>query len=185
LIHDSSYSRQHRYINIQNDSGTFRAAPLEIDLTNTLSAPMLDLVSPGARDEMNTSLNNKTILVVDDDPVICDSIRVALEEAGGKVILAHSVDSAFETYRQSPPHAVIADIRLGRSDGYALIKEIRKTDSEYRGFTPVIAITTSASPDDEARALAAGFNAFVAKPFDSQFIVAVVAQLLKSSNMPK
>jgi CheY-like chemotaxis protein len=40
-------------------------------------------------------------------------------------------------------------------------------------------MTNFASPDDEARALAAGFNAFIAKPFDSQSVVAVVAKLLK------
>jgi DNA-binding response OmpR family regulator len=114
---------------------------------------------------MNT-LQNKTILVVDDDADICEAVRSALEEAGGTVILAHSVDGAFETYRQAPPHAVIADIRLGKS--------------EYRGFTPVIAMTSFASPDDKARALAAGFNAFIPKPFDSQSVVAVVANLLKS-----
>jgi CheY-like chemotaxis protein len=131
---------------------------------------------------MNTSLENKTILVVDDDANTCEAARSALEEAGGTVILAHSVDGAFETYRQAPPHAVIADIRLGRSDGYALIKAIRQTDSEYRGFTPVIAMTSFASSEDEGRALAAGFDAFIAKPFDSQSVVALVAKLLKSSD---
>jgi CheY-like chemotaxis protein len=132
------------------------------------------------RFKVNTSLENKTILVVDDDGETCEAARLALKGAGASVILAHSVDDAFETYRQGPPHAVIADIRLGRSDGYALIKAIRQTDSEYRGFTPVIAMTSFASPDDEARALAAGFNAFIAKPFDSQSVVGVVAKLLKS-----
>src|ERR1044071_1606609 len=100
---------------------------------------------------MNTSLENKTILVVDDDADIREAVRSALEEAGGTVILTDSVDSAFETYRQGPPHAVIADIRLGKSDGYALIKAIRQTDSEYRGFTPVAAMTSFASPADERR----------------------------------
>ena len=131
---------------------------------------------------MNSLLNNKRILVVDDDADTCEALRLALEEAGASVIVAHSLDGAFETYRQSPPHAVIADIRLGRSDGYALIKAIRKTDSEYRGFTPIIAMTSFASPEDQARAMAAGFNAFVAKPFDSQSVVAAVANLLKSSD---
>jgi CheY-like chemotaxis protein len=130
---------------------------------------------------LNPLLNNERILVVDDDADTCEALRLALEEAGASVIVAHSLDGAFETYRQSPPHAVIADIRLGRSDGYALIKAIRKTDSEYRGFTPIIAMTSFASPEDQARAMAAGFNAFIAKPFDSQSVVAAVAKLLKST----
>jgi DNA-binding NtrC family response regulator len=133
--------------------------------------------------KMNTFLENKSILIVDDDAAVGNALRVAIEQAGGRVILAHSVDAAFETYRQAPPHAVIADIRLGRSDGYALIKAIRQTDSEYRGLTPVIGITSFASSEDEARAMAAGFNAFIAKPFDSQSVVTVVAKLLNSSRV--
>ena len=130
---------------------------------------------------MNTSLENKTIMVVDDDAVTCEAARIALVGAGASVVVTHSLDGAFETYRQAPPHLVIADIRLGRSDGYALIKAIRQTDSEYRGFTPVIAMTSSASHEDEAKALAAGFNAFIAKPFEPQNLVAVVAKVLRSS----
>ena len=131
---------------------------------------------------MNTSLKNKTIMVVDDDAATCEAARLALEEADASVVVAHSLDGAFETYRQAPPHAVIADIRLGRSDGYALIRAIRQTDLEYRGFTPVIGMTSSASPEDEARALAAGFNAFIAKPFEPQSLAAIVAKVLKSSD---
>jgi DNA-binding NtrC family response regulator len=42
---------------------------------------------------MNTSLENKTILIVDDDADIREAARSALEDAGGSVILAHSVDA--------------------------------------------------------------------------------------------
>src|SRR5262245_34588110 len=56
---------------------------------------------------MSKSLENKRIMVVDDDADTRGILRVALEEAGATVVSAHSVDAAFETYRQSPPHAVI------------------------------------------------------------------------------
>lgn len=131
---------------------------------------------------INNRLENKTILVVEDDKDTREMLRSALEEAGATVIEAHSVDAAFETYRQSPPHAVIADIRLGRSDGYALIKAIRETDAEYRGFTPVVAISGFASPDDEGRAMDSGFNAFIAKPFDSAIVITEIVGLLNRPN---
>jgi CheY-like chemotaxis protein len=131
---------------------------------------------------MSTLLENKTIMVVDDDPDTREILRLALEEAGAKVVVAHSVDAAFKTYRESPPHAVIADIRLGMSDGYALIKAIRETDAEYRGITPVIAVTGFASPEDEARAMAAGFNAYITKPFDSANVITAITKLLSPSS---
>jgi CheY-like chemotaxis protein len=120
---------------------------------------------------MTEPLRDKTVLVVAEDANIRDLLLRVLEEAGATVVTADSVESAFETYRQSPPHAVVADIRLGTSDGYALIKAIRETDVEYRGSTVVLALTASPSPEEQKRAIAAGFNAYIAKPFDPAQIV--------------
>ena len=127
---------------------------------------------------MTEPLKDKTVLVVADDANMRDLLRRVLEEAGADVVTADSVESAFETYRQSPPHAVVTDIRLGTSDGYALIKAIRETDVEYRGCTVVLVLTGSASPEEKKRALAAGFNAYIAKPFDPAEVVERLRELL-------
>jgi CheY-like chemotaxis protein len=123
-------------------------------------------------------LKDKTILVVADDAESRDLLRVLLEAAGATVVATESVDAAFETYRQTPPHAVVSDIRLGVSDGYALIKEIRETDLEYRGSTVVVAVTESGSPEEQKKALAAGFDAYITKPFDPDEIVEILRELL-------
>jgi DNA-binding response OmpR family regulator len=127
---------------------------------------------------MTEPLKDKTVLVVADDANMRDLLRRVLEEAGADVVTADSVESAFETYRQSPPHAVVTDIRLGTSDGYALIKAIRETDVEYRGSTVVLVLTGSASPEEKKRALAAGFNAYIVKPFDPAEVVERLRELL-------
>jgi DNA-binding response OmpR family regulator len=127
---------------------------------------------------MTEPLKDKTVLVVADDANMRDLLRRVLEEAGADVVTADSVESAFETYRQSPPHAVVTDIRLGTSDGYALIKAIRETDVEYRGCTVVLALTGSASPEEKKRALAVGFNAYIVKPFDPAEVVERLRELL-------
>jgi CheY-like chemotaxis protein len=127
---------------------------------------------------MTEPLKDKTILVVDDDADTRDLLRLVLEDAGANVVTADSVEAAFETYRQSPPHAVVADIRLCSLDGYALIKTIRETDLEYRGSTVVVALTGSASPEEQKRSVAAGFNAYIAKPFDPAEVVERLRELL-------
>ena len=130
-------------------------------------------------DEKAEPLKDKTILVVADDADERDLLRRVLEEAGAGVVPTDSVEAAFETYRQSPPHAVVADIRLGNTpDGYALIKLIRETDVEYRGSTVVVALTESASSKEQERAQAAGFNAYIVKPFDSAELVETLRELL-------
>jgi CheY-like chemotaxis protein len=119
-------------------------------------------------------LSNKTILVVDDDVDTCHLISSSLEDAGASVVMAHSVEEALEAFRHCPPHAIVSDIRLGSSDGYELIHAVRQLNSEYKGFTPVVAMTGFSSPDDEKRALAAGFNFYLSKPVDPAEIIRAV-----------
>ena len=127
---------------------------------------------------MEQVLTNTLVMVVDDSTDICDLLRAALEHAGASVNVAQTVETAIDTFRKHIPHAVIVDIRLGSSDGYALIKAIREHNVLYRGFTPAIAVTGFASPEDEERALAAGFNRYIAKPFDPFDVVAAIAAML-------
>ena len=133
---------------------------------------------------MSTSLKNTTILVVDDDADICELLRSVLEDAGASVVVAQSARAALDVFRQSPPHAVVADIRLGSSDGYALVETIREFNLEYKGFTPVVAVTGFASRADEERAKTAGFNAYITKPFDPADVVSAIARLLPGQADP-
>ena len=126
------------------------------------------------------SLTNTTILLVDDNLDCCELLRFRFEEAGAFVVTAQTVDTARDAFRRCPAHAVIADIRIGASDGYALLKSIRDTNTEYKGFTPVIAVTGFASPEDKERAMAAGFNGYFAKPFNPTDVVEAVSKLLSS-----
>ena len=94
---------------------------------------------------MSASLEHITILVVDDHADTRGLLRSFLEQSGASVTTVQSVREAVESFRHCPAHAVVTDIRLGVSNGYALIKVIREINAEYRGFTPVIAITGYAS----------------------------------------
>jgi CheY-like chemotaxis protein len=127
---------------------------------------------------MYRPLENITVLVVDDDEDTRELLHCVLEDSGATVQLAPSVDIAVDTFKRSPAHAVISDIRLRNSDGYALIQAIRQHNADFHGFTAAIAVTGFASPDDRERALSAGFHAYVAKPFEPSELVRTLANLL-------
>src|ERR1051326_243195 len=127
---------------------------------------------------MSASLTNSTILIVDDNEDIRNLLKAAFETAGASVVTAHSVEAALDAFRHCPTHAVVTDIRLGNSDGYALMLAIREINAEYKGYTPGIATTGYASPDDEQRAKSAGFTAYVSKPFDPAEIVRITGTVL-------
>jgi CheY-like chemotaxis protein len=130
---------------------------------------------------MSTLLKHATILIIDDDADSCELLRTVLDEYGANVIVANSVEPALALCRQTPPHLVVSDIRLGSSDGFALIEAIRKYNQEYRGFTPAVALTASVSPGDEERAMASGFNAYIHKPFDPADLINTITSLLRST----
>lgn len=130
---------------------------------------------------MSLALKNLTILVVDDEADDCEDLRSLLEKSGASVMVARSVEDALELQRKYPPHVLIADVHLGSSDGYALIKAIKEDKSEYRGFTPAIAITSFASHADKERVLLAGFNAYVPKSIEPECIVDAITRLLRDS----
>ena len=123
---------------------------------------------------MSAVLGNTNVLVVEDNEDNRDLVCSLLEQAGASVTVAPSVDLAVQEFRSHPAHVVITDIRLGQSDGYALLEAIRKCNAEYRGFTPVIALTGYASSEDEEKAMAAGFYAYVRKPFDAEDLIATI-----------
>jgi CheY-like chemotaxis protein len=73
---------------------------------------------------------------------------------------------------------VLSDIAMPGEDGYALIGRLRRRMPEEGGDLPAVALTAYARDDDRARALAAGFDAHLAKPIDPPKLVACIVQLV-------
>jgi CheY-like chemotaxis protein len=79
-----------------------------------------------------------------------------------------------------PPHVLVSDIGMAGEDGYALIRALRARPRERGGAIPAIALTAFARPEDRARALAAGYQAHLAKPLDAPELVAAIADLARA-----
>jgi CheY-like chemotaxis protein len=124
-------------------------------------------------------LNKVRVLLFDDHSTNCELLRSALrQESGAFIYVTQSVATALEMHRRTPYHVVIAGITPGSWAPYELLKAIRETDVEYRGFTPVVAVIWFPSPEDGQRTLAAGFDAHISAPFGASDVINAITQVL-------
>lgn len=85
---------------------------------------------------------------------------------------------AIEIWREWRPHLIWMDLRMPGMDGYTATREIRRLEGEDRRETVIIALTASAFEEDRAKALAAGCDDFVRKPFREETIWQKMAEYL-------
>ena len=122
------------------------------------------------------------ILVVDDEPDLCELLQHELEACGATVYAVRSGAEAGELVESHRPHLLISDIGMPDEDGHALLRRIRAMGPQRGGDLPAIALTAFAGPDDRARALASGFITHVAKPMDMGQLIDEVAATLNATS---
>ena len=122
-------------------------------------------------------LEGVRVLVVDDDAHAREAVAAVLESCGAEVITAAGAAGALESLRDARPDVIVSDIAMPAMDGHQLIRCIRTLDAERGGRTPAAALTAYATPADRTRALLAGFQVYLAKPFDPPELVTLVAHL--------
>ena len=116
------------------------------------------------------------ILVVDDDPNISRLEQLYLEKEGYEVRLAADGNQAIEDFRKLPPDLVLLDVMLPGTDGYEVLKIIRKS-----GSIPVIMVTAKGETFDKVLCLELGADDYIVKPFDGKELVARVKAVLRRS----
>jgi signal transduction histidine kinase/CheY-like chemotaxis protein len=112
-------------------------------------------------------------LLVEDDPDGCDLMQMMLRRFGAEVTAVSTAAAALESVRERPPDVLVSDIGLPDGDGFQLLKRVRESNRDL----PAVAVTAYASRQDVAKALAAGFQAHVAKPVEPEQLSAAVAQV--------
>lgn len=117
---------------------------------------------------------NAPILVVEDDRKIANIVRVYLEEAGFRVVLADCGAAALAAAAAEPPLLAILDIGLPDTSGEILCQELQEgTD------LPVIFLTSRASEEERLAGFALGAEDYIVKPFSPRELVYRVKALLK------
>ena len=141
----------------------------------------LERVSAPARvDQKVTEIDLKDvrILVVEDELDALDLLTIDLTAHGAKVRGAASAAEALERLREEQFDLMISDIGMADTDGYNLIKQVRRQESEHGEHIPAIALTAYARTQDRIRALTAGYNTHVAKPVEIKELVTMVKCLI-------
>jgi signal transduction histidine kinase/CheY-like chemotaxis protein len=127
-------------------------------------------------------LNGIRVWVVDDKPSGRLLLKTLLEQRGAQVTALASAYEALGKLDESVPEVLVSDIGMPGMDGYALISEIRNRGAERGGTIPAVALSGYASPEEREKALAAGFQLHIAKPFNGIDLMRAIARLANTTN---
>jgi two-component system KDP operon response regulator KdpE len=105
--------------------------------------------------------------VVDDEPQILRALRVILREAGFEALPASTGEEALDAAALQPPDAAIIDLLLPDMDGVELCRRLREWTQ-----MPMIVLSAVGDEDAKVRALAAGADDYVTKPFGPRELIA-------------
>ena len=117
------------------------------------------------------------LLVVDDDADASGMLQIIMRDRGASVRVAGSSAQALAALQESDFDVLISDIGMPGKDGYELVRELRGLERQSGRHLPAIALTSFTRGQDEAHALAAGFDAHCPKPLRPLNLVGLVARL--------
>lgn len=121
----------------------------------------------------------KRILVVDDEPTICDLVRIRLEKNGYEVITALSGAEALDIAGKEELDLVILDIMMPQMDGYEVLKRLR---NDLKKMEPVMLLTAKSTDNDVWEGWQAGVDYYVTKPFTAHTLLRGVKLCLKEAS---
>ncbi len=120
----------------------------------------------------------KKLLVVDDDPNICELIELYFMKEGYEVKACHEGDKAVDAFRDFDPDIILLDLMLPGMDGYDICREIRKESS-----VPIIMLTARGETLDRVVGLELGADDYIPKPFEPKEVIARVKAVLRRTEI--
>jgi CheY-like chemotaxis protein len=119
---------------------------------------------------------NKTVLVVEDDPVSQDFIKEILSPTNVNMIVKKNGGEALETFENTDDiKLILMDIQLPDMSGLDVTRKIREKNKKI----PIIAQTAFAMAEDREKAIKAGCNDYVTKPLNSNRLLNLIDGFLK------
>ncbi len=144
--------------------------PALADLTTTASQEV---------QEANPATAHCRVLVVDDDPAVCDSMTVLLQIEGHEVRPAASGEAALELARSFRPQLVLLDIGLQDMDGYAVARQLRAQQAADEKLC-LVAVTGYGHEAARARSEDAGFDRHLVKPVSPEILCELLADIWRA-----
>ena len=109
-----------------------------------------------------------TVLVVDDEPGMRETLTDILEDAGYAVVVASDAETALAAFRREPVDVVVMDVRMPGRDGVSVLQEMN-------GPPPNVIMMTAYAVEERWReAMASRAYAMVHKPFQARYLLSLV-----------
>ncbi|ACB53531.1 two-component response regulator [Crocosphaera subtropica ATCC 51142] len=122
--------------------------------------------------------DSATILLVDDEPSVRESVQAYLEYSGDLTVkVASNATDAWRILEKITPDVIISDIMMPEVDGYQFLEKLRD-DPRFQGI-PVIFLTARGMTSDRIKGYNSGCDAYLPKPFDPEELEAIVKNLLE------
>ncbi|HET6498133.1 MAG TPA: response regulator transcription factor [Coriobacteriia bacterium] len=115
------------------------------------------------------------ILVVEDDPIICQTVEYALRRAGFETTVCQDGAEALGVAMEHAPDLILLDVMLPGVDGYSFAEQFRRHEQE----TAIIMVTALDQERDKVRGLDAGADDYITKPFSMEELLARVRANLR------
>lgn len=116
-----------------------------------------------------------TILIIEDEPALCDLIALNVKMVGHQAITRPDGQDAEEILRRRSVDLMILDVMLPGEDGFSLMERLRRFD------VPVIFLTALGSTQDKVRGLGLGAEDYITKPFETIELIARINVVLRRS----
>jgi PAS domain S-box-containing protein len=149
-------------------------------------SPLKMLLRPAAKSTANIapkSGEGPRVLVVDDHPVNREVLTLQLKLLGVDADNAANGVDALAAWVPGRYAAVLADIHMPRMDGHELARRLRASEAEHGAMrVPIVAVTADATKGEEERCLAAGMDAYLAKPVSIERLRATLERWLPIQN---
>lgn len=124
-----------------------------------------------------SNLEGHSILVVDDNEDTRGVLRTMLEAHGARVSTAGSVDEARNALASEVPDVLITDLAMPVEDGFGLLEYCRQHADPRLQTLPILALTAYGGQMAQDRVIAAGFDAYLAKPVEPAEVGRIVKDL--------
>jgi DNA-binding response OmpR family regulator len=121
-------------------------------------------------------MGNKKILIVDDDPDICQGMQVRLEHSGYATCFAADALSGTAAASKEEPDLIVLDLGLPAGDGFLFIERLKMQPA--LGAIPIIVVSARDARANRERAIKAGATAYLQKPVDNAEFLAVIRRAL-------
>ena len=118
-----------------------------------------------------------TILLVEDDPLLREAMKLLLEDAGYTIREAGTAAQASAAALTEPPALVLLDLGLPDRHGLEVARELTQ-----QAAIPIIALTGRAGADERRRCLAAGCRDYMAKPIEPKELLARIDQMIGTAS---